>query len=236
MHYNIVDILLIVFILILFVNGFRRGLIMAVFDFIGVMIALLIAWKYNNIVNTFMFEKTGIAKYINENISSKLTKILSDIPLDKFNIGNILKGYEKLPFDIQKLLDNFIGQGNSVNSFSSYTDGLADKITYIFVLAIGFAVTFLIAYLILIIVVGVLGNLLKTPVLNIANKILGGTFGVLKSIVLLYIIFAIATPFIAMSKENNDITTEILSSKSSEIFYENNLILNYLTYKGILND
>jgi hypothetical protein len=38
-----------------------------------------------------------------------------------------------------------------------------------------------------------------------------------------------------MSKPDNLLTTTILESKSSEFFYENNIILNYLTYKGTLN-
>jgi len=209
---------------------------MSVFDFMGVMVALLISWKYSYLVKTFIIEKTSISTFINDNISVKLTKLISETPVGKIDLGAILNGYNKLPFDIQKLLDDFIGQGTDLNSISSYSNGLADKITYIFVLVIGFAVTFLLAYLILIIVVGVLGNIIEIPVLNIVNKIFGGAFGILKSIILLYIIFAISTPFIAMSSPTNIITTEILSSKSSEILYENNLILNYLTYKGILNN
>ena len=200
------------------------------------MVALLISWKYSYLVKTFIIEKTSISTFINDNISVKLTKLISETPVGKIDLGAILNGYNKLPFDIQKLLDDFIGQGTDLNSISSYSNGLADKITYIFVLVIGFAVTFLLAYLILIIVVGVLGNIIEIPVLNIVNKIFGGAFGILKSIILLYIIFAISTPFIAMSSPTNIITTEILSSKSSEILYENNLILNYLTYKGILNN
>ncbi|MBG0765744.1 MAG: hypothetical protein H0S78_12880, partial [Tissierellales bacterium] len=52
--------------------------------------------------------------------------------------------------------------------------------------------------------------------------------------VILYLVFALATPFIMFSDKDNTFTNMVLESKSSEIFYENNLVLNYLSYKDII--
>lgn len=233
MEYNVIDIVVLVFVLIILGNGFRKGLIMSLFDLVGLIASLIIAWKYYYIVKDFLVERTGIVDFINENISSRISDILAEFPGKDLDLGSIFKGFGKLPFDIQRIMEDFL-QTSIQETAVDYAQTMSDKITNVFLVIISFTVAFLIAYLILMIAAGVLNVMFKAPVLNMANKLLGGLFGLLKAIVLLYIVFAIASPFIAMSEEDNIVTSEILESKSSEVFYENNLILNYLTYKGVL--
>ncbi len=233
MEFNIIDIVVAVFILLVLGNGFRKGLIMSLFDLVGLVASFLIAWKYHYIVRDFFIERTGIVDFINNNISTKITDIIGNLPNKELDLGGIFKGFGKLPFDIQRIMEDFL-QTSIGDTAEAYAQSMSDKITNVFLIIISFTVAFLITYLILMIVAGVLNVLFKAPVLNTANKLLGALFGLLKAVVLLYIVFAIVSPFIAMSEKDNIITTEILESKSSEVFYENNLILNYLTYKGIL--
>jgi uncharacterized membrane protein required for colicin V production len=233
MEFNVIDIVVVVFILLVLGNGFRKGLIMSLFDLVGLIASFFIAWKYHYIVRDFFIERTGIVNFINDNISTKISNIIGDLPSKELDLGSIFKGFEKLPSDIQRIMENFM-QTSIGETAEVYAQSMSDKITNVFLIIISFTVAFLMAYLILMIVAGVLNVLFKAPVLNTANKLLGGLFGLLKAVVLLYIVFAIASPFIAISEKDNIITTEILESKSSEVFYENNLILNYLTYKGIL--
>jgi uncharacterized membrane protein required for colicin V production len=99
---------------------------------------------------------------------------------------------------------------------------------------ISFTIALLFTFLIIFVIANVLNTIVKMPVLNLANKLLGGVFGALKTAVILYLVFALATPFIMFSDKDNTFTNMVLESKSSEIFYENNLVLNYLSYKDII--
>lgn len=233
MEYNVIDIIVLLFILLVVGNGFRKGLIMSLFDLVGLIASFIISWNYYYLVKDFLVKRTGLVDFINNNISAKISEVLADLPGTDLDLGSIFNGFGKLPFDIQRIMEDFL-QSSIKETAADYAISMSDKITNIFIVIISFTVAFLIAYLLLMIIAGVLNIMFKAPVLNMANKLLGGLFGLLKAVVLLYIVFAIASPFIAMSEKENMFTTEILESKSSEVFYENNLILNYLTYKGAL--
>jgi len=112
---------------------------------------------------------------------------------------------------------------------------LSDKITAIIMIFISFTIAILFSFLILFIIANAVNAVVKAPVLNLANKVLGGATGIVKSVLILYLIFALATPLIMFSYKDSKITDKILESTSGEIFYENNIILNYLSYKDIIN-
>ena len=71
----------------------------------------------------------------------------------------------------------------------------------------------------------------KLPILNLTNRLIGAATGILKGVFILYIIFALASPLIGFMQDSKFVQN-ILNSESSNIFYENNLILNYLSNKG----
>lgn len=100
---------------------------------------------------------------------------------------------------------------------------------------ISFTIAILFVFLILFVIANAVNAIVKAPVLNLANKLLGGGLGIVKSVLILYLVFALATPFIMFSDKDNSITNKVLESSSSEIFYENNIILNYLSYKNIID-
>lgn len=233
MGYNFVDIIIVVSLAISFFYGFKRGLIMGLFELIGVILSFFISYNYSYIIRDILMNSTGIFGYLKDNVSDRLMHIFESQAV--VDLGGIFKGFEKLPFDIQKLLNDYIFKEVVNENVYNYIENLSERIAGIFVFIISFAITFLVVYLVLMIAANILNTMFKAPVLNTANKLFGGGFGIIKSILLLYIFFAIASPFISMSKPDNLVTTTILESKSSEFFYENNIILNYLTYKGTLN-
>jgi uncharacterized membrane protein required for colicin V production len=234
MNYNMIDIILVVFALLFVVNGFRRGFIMSLFNLIGTIIAFFAALKFTYVVQTVFLNQTNIFEFIYKNIVTRVSSMMELIPVKGLNLETIFKGYSKLPFDIQKMLDEYLIKSNILISPVNYSDVLAEKITGIIIYALSFIVTFLVAYLLLMIVAGILNTLFKAPILNLANRFLGGVLGLGKAVVIIYIIFALASPFIVISETSNPLTTAIIESKASEVFLENNIILNYLSYKGVV--
>jgi uncharacterized membrane protein required for colicin V production len=148
-------------------------------------------------------------------------------------MNDLFKGFDKLPFDIRMMFNDMIASGDG-SGIVSNTSSIADQVTNMIMIFISFTIALLFTFLIIFVIANVLNTIVKMPVLNLANKLLGGVFGALKTAVILYLVFALATPFIMFSDKDNTFTNMVLESKSSEIFYENNLVLNYLSYKDII--
>ena len=104
MEYNVISIVVLNFDLLVVGNGFRKGLIMSLFDLVGLVASFFIAWKYYYIVEDFFRERTGVADFINNNISSKIAAFIDEIPGADLELESIFKGFGKLPFDIQRIM------------------------------------------------------------------------------------------------------------------------------------
>lgn len=106
-----------------------------------------------------------------------------------------------------------------------------DNMSLLVIRSISFVVTFLAIYAILLILTTIINTVMKLPLLNLTNRLLGAFMGIVKSVILLYLIFALATPLISFMYDK-PLAQSVLDSESSKIFYDNNIILNYLSYKG----
>jgi len=134
-----------------------------------------------------------------------------------------------LPAELKNVLSSIINSGEA-----AHTDTFAvfvDNMSIILIRSISFVITFLIIYGILILISNFIDVIFKLPLLNLTNRIFGAGTGLLKSVVVLYIIFALSSPLIGFMQDERFVQS-ILNSESSKIFYDNNLILNYLSYKG----
>jgi uncharacterized membrane protein required for colicin V production len=236
MNVNFIDAIIGVALLLALFDGVRRGLIMTLFELIGLIGAFFIAFYNYPHIQLLIEKHTALYRMIHDTIGDKFAQVIEKLPFSDPTPGDFFKGFDRLPFDLQKILND---QGSTLgisDSAAAYGEQLATQITNLMLVIISFTLTFLATYFLLIIIANILNTLFKAPVLNTANKVSGGVLGLIKGLAMLYLIFAIASPFIAVSKPENRLTSAVLESKSSELFYENNLILNYMTYRGILDE
>lgn len=226
---NFIDIIIIIFIGLICFEGYRRGFIKTLFDTIGIIAAFLLSKEFYYIAEQFLTEKTKVYYKVHEFFENKATGLTEILQNNSGNIANSFREALKLPVELQNLISHIFATGttSSTNNFEIFVD----KISIIVVRSISFLITFLIIYIILLIIVNLINVIFKLPVLNLTNRLFGSAIGFLKSVIILYIIFALGSPLIGFV-QNNFIIDGILSSESSKIFYENNLILNYLSYKG----
>jgi uncharacterized membrane protein required for colicin V production len=232
MNLNIVDIIVLIFIGLSIFTGIKKGFVMSLFDLLGIIVSFFIAKEYYHLINNFLINNTKLDQKINEFISEKLAVIIEDLG-EAVSLENIFNGFEQLPFDLKMMFNDLIN--NSGGDIVGNATVLSDKITALIMTFISFTIAILFAFLILFIIANAVNAIVKAPVLNLANKVLGGGIGIVKSVLILYLVFALATPFIMFSDKDSNITDKILESTSGEIFYENNIILNYLSYKNIID-
>ena len=207
-------------------------MIKSVFNLLGIVAAMFAACKYGYIVKDFLVKRTNVYDFVLNNVTKRIVSLLGDSVADIPSPREIFSGFDMLPFDYQNAVNNIFNQQISEQASKIGTD-ISIYLSGIMMTVISFVITLAASYLVMIFAVGILNTMFKVPGLNAANKFLGGIFGILKTVIILYFVFALATPFIAISKDKNMIVDEILESKSSKFLYENNLVLNYLAYKDI---
>lgn len=225
---NFIDILIIVFVCFTCYQGYRRGFIKTLFDTIGLIIAFFISKQFYYIVEEFLLTKTKMYDTVHiffEKKATVFTEILHDGTKDIANSFN--KSFD-LPVELQNVISEMFTSNSPVNG-DSFTI-FVDNITSILIRSLSFIITFLIIYIILVLFSNLINTIFKLPVLNLTNRLFGAATGLLKSVIILYIVFALCSPLIGFIPENK-LTDSVTQSESSKIFYKNNIILNYLSYK-----
>ncbi|NYB73020.1 CvpA family protein [Sedimentibacter hydroxybenzoicus DSM 7310] len=204
-------------------QGYRRGFIKTLFDTLGVIVAFFLSKEFYYLMEDFLMDNTKLFTKVHDFIETK-----SSI--------NFIESVDKLfnvPSELQNILSNIIKTGDltQADTFQVFVN----NISIIVVRSISFIITFLIIYAILVALSNLINLIFKLPILNITNRIFGAGTGFVKGIIILYIIFALSSPLIGFMQENG-VAKDVLSSESSKIFYNNNIILNYLSYKGFYNN
>jgi len=220
---NYIDILIIIFVGFACFQGYRRGFIKTLFDTLGVIISFFLSKQFYYIVEEFLLNNTKLFVKVHNFLESKMSERL----MESFQENS------HIPLELKNVISNIISSGNAAgtDTFAVYVD----NISIILIRSISFVVTFLIIYAILVLLSNIINVLFKLPILNMANRFFGAGTGLLKSAIILYIVFALGSPLIGFMQESA-LSKSILNSESSKIFYDNNIILNYLSYKGFYNN
>ncbi len=202
-----------------------------IFELAGLIIAFFISKQYSFFIEQFLNDKTKFYQMVHDFFQTKaqwLTQIIQDGTADV--IKNLQESLH-LPQEMKMLFIQSYEGGVGVNNFDVFVNLITDFVMK----SISFLITFLIIYLILLVVCNIIDAFVKLPLLNITNKIGGGALGIVKSVIILYIVFALASPVIAFMPDNKFVK-DIHNSKSGDIFYDKNIILNYLSYKGFFEE
>lgn len=220
---NYIDIIVIIFLGYSCFLGFRRGFIKTLFDTLGVIASFFLSRKFYYLAENFLMNNTKMFVKVHDFFENKLSESLMITFEESTHI----------PAELKNVLSNIINTGDlqGMDTFSVFVD----NISIILIRSISFVLTFLIIYVILVLVSNLINVIFKMPLLNLTNRIFGAGTGIIKGFVMLYIIFALCSPLIGFL-ENSSVAKSILDSESSKIFYDNNIILNYLSYNGFYNN
>lgn len=209
-----VDIIIVIFIGILCFQGYRKGFINTVFDTLGILISFFLSKEVYHYAENFLQKNTKLFVKLHDYFETRLSESV---------ISNVNKN---IPVELQKFLNNII-----INETNDTFAAFIDNLSLLIMRSISFIITFLVIYAILLLITNFVNTIFKLPLLNLTNRLFGGVMGILKSVILLYLIFALAAPLLSFMQDKS-IAKSVLNSESSKIFYDNNIILNYLSYKG----
>lgn len=209
-----VDIIIIIFLGLLIFQGYRKGFIKTIFDTLGLVVSFFLSKEFHYYVENFLLKNTKLFAKLHDYFEVKLSKDIAN------NINN------NVPLELQKFVNNIVA-----NEVSDTFAAFVDNVSLLIIRSISFVVTFLIIYAILLALTTLINTIMKLPLLNLTNRVFGGFMGIIKGLILLYLIFALLAPLLSFMQEK-PLAQSILNSESSKVFYDNNIILNYLSYKG----
>lgn len=220
---NYIDILIIIYAGVSCFQGYRRGFIKTLFDTLGVIIAFFLSRQFYYFTENFLLNNTKLFFKVHDFFESKFSE-------------KLIESFEEsvhIPAELKNVLSNIVDSGGvaGTDTFAVFVD----NISIILVRSISFVITFLVIYAALVLLSNIINIVFKLPILNLTNRLFGAGTGLLKSVIVLYIIFALSSPLIGFLQESK-FAQGVLESESSKIFYDNNIILNYLSYKGFFNN
>lgn len=209
----IVDIIIVVFAGYLCFIGYKKGFILTVFDTLGLLVSFFLSREMYHFAERFLLNNTKLFVKLHDYFELKLSM-------------NAVNNLSKVPVELQKFVNNIMA-GGAPDTFAVFVDNMS----LLIIRSISFVVTFLAIYVILLLLTTLINTVMKLPLLNLTNRLFGAFMGILKSVIILYLIFALAAPMLSFMQDR-PLAQSVLNSESRKIFYDNNIILNYLSYKG----
>lgn len=192
--WNWLGIVTLVLIVAACVTGFRKGFVKEIVSIFFMLLSFLLVWLINPYVNTFIREYTPIYKAVEENFQDLVEKQIGD----RKSIGKNEQEQLMENLNLPDILKNKLIENNTVETYQylavqTFTDYVSDSLAVMVVNG----VSFLISYVLSVIVIRLLGVILdilsKLPVISGINKIAGGIVGGAKCVIFIWIALLVLT-------------------------------------------
>lgn len=217
--------IVIVYMILSIISGYRKGLIRTVCSVLAMMIALIIASVCSPMVSRALESNKGIYGYVDEKVSDVLnidSKISGVTEQAKYI--NSLRLPESIKEQLKVNNNSEVKNELKVSEFSDYVTGF---ITCLILNAISYIVVFIVALLLIGVVINVLDLISKLPVLNAVNKMGGAIAGAAKSLVVIWVFFVLITVF-SGSDFGQTMFKMINDSTWLSFLYNNNILMNVI--------
>lgn len=223
---NWVDISVIIILAISSITGFYQGFVLSVFNLAGVILSYIIARLYYPLIAQFILNNQNLYEKIRGFVDRGIYSIFED-KLNTFEPSPMLEGL-RLP---KPLIDN-ISKSPQLNTYvSEFSDAMlntmSEALTRIFIDVISLIIAFIIVRIGMIVILRFLNIFTELPLIKQFNKLLGFSFGFIKGLLIILIIFAILTPIISISPEGF-LSKGVFESNIGYYLYHNNILLKYL--------
>ena len=174
-------------------RGYKQGFIREVVSFFCVFLAIAVSWAINPYVNEFFMENTPVYEMVRESCERFVSSGEKD---EGENTGSQTGFIEDL--ELPELLQKGLEANNteevyaylSVETFGEY---VSEALARMIINGLSFAVSYMMASVILRLGTWILNVLAGLPVLNGANKLAGGMVGLVKGVLFIWIAFLVLT-------------------------------------------
>ena len=209
-------------------RGWRRGLIMTVFSMFATVIAIAISAQLSPQLSR-TWQNTAVYEIVSERVEMTLFKgqdSQNDGEEGEDNRGVI--NSLPLPDVVQNVLASNDDAQNNMLGVSEFRKYIADSVTGIILNAISFVLVFLGVSIIMRIIIRCLNLLSRLPVIHTMNKMGGMLVGLLKGLILLWLICIVIT-IMSGTEAGIYLYGQINESPFLKYIYDNNMIMALIT-------
>jgi uncharacterized membrane protein required for colicin V production len=208
----IVDIVIIAILALSIIMGYKKGLINVIFNIFAFLLAIIITLVLYKPVSNIIIKNTDIQEKIE-------TAIIENTK------GEENKKEEKTENRIQKYIENTM-QNAEEDAKSKAIEVVAKDVSTKCIEIITALILFVITRIILIVLKFLTETLANLPVVKQCNEIGGLLYGVIKGILIIYVILTIM--FFVISLKPEGMTENLIeTSYITKFLYNNNIIVNY---------
>lgn len=223
------DMSIAVILVIYMIKGWNKGVVLSFLSMLSFIFAGIISKMYHPVVSRYMIENPMIFSQIKQFIFGKLNvaisrKSVTEGILAERNVFQILR----FPKELEQLfINNDIIKDVSGSMIENGYDYISDLLTRMFISFMSMIVVFFVIKMILFVIGYLLDGVFSLPVLKQLNHVAGMTFGFVKGMMIVFIIFTIITPFVTMG--NSSVLIEgIEKSVAARVLYDNNPIIGII--------
>ena len=210
----LLDIGFVIIILLAVVFGYKRGFFKSIAGLIGAIIAIFLAWVLGGLIATAMYQ--GIFRgMLIDNISGVLSQdALASIPEKAAQVVANLPGFLSNTLSSRGITSTHIE-----NSLSSAGDNAApataDLISPAVIWLLQLLLTVVLFFILLVFVrllIKLLGNVLRLPVLRQVDGLLGGVFGIFRGVVYIFLACVLLQLIMPITGSSADAMKNVLDS------------------------
>lgn len=210
MHFGL-DMIIAAAVIIFVIIGAKKGLFKSLADFIGAFAAMMIAGSMSEPVAEWAY-KSFFREAMVEKISTSIT--------GRDRVEAVKTVFESFPDVIQRALESFgVTEGSVIVQLGDGVDSLAESIADAMspmliglVRVLAMVVLFVLLLVIIRAVAALLTGIFELPMLKGINRLMGGVFGLLMAIVVIWVVLACVQAFVPLlSLELQLKVTDLLS-------------------------
>ncbi len=195
------------------VLGFKKGFLKTLVSMSALIVAIILAFIFSAKVTTFIDEHTMLRQTAQEAIEEKLEKTFAEEAAETPEEQEKVLEDSWIPAD---LLEAMIEKQQEVAA--TVAQKFAASAAELIVKGTGILVTIVVVFIIIKLLIILSGAVNKVPLVGGINKLFGGVLGVVRGIIIVWILFFLVTMF-AHTEIGQDILAEIAESKILSLFY-----------------
>lgn len=232
---NIIDIIILAILGFSLISGMHKGFITSTLALVGFCAAWIGAYATYGYLVTAIMQNEGLVGFLNGIAGAAdlfKTQALADLEVALASVSDIELALSEVGIPIINDLfrNNVLGQvfaNDGLTLMSEYlTETLLSSVLNIF----SFIVMFALIYMAVLLLVNMLNNVFRFPILRHLDWLLGGAFGLVRGAVIVMLIFAVI-PTVNSALESMEISllSDMMSESKLGMFIQNNnLIANVL--------
>lgn len=219
----IIDIIIILIFVISIFIAYIRGLSSVIYQLASWIITIILIFVLCRPITNVIIDRTSL----DENISESIQVNLEENFEDDLEEGNTIDEEDSnISNSVINLINGYIEEAKEEGS-ENITRYVSDEISYIVVSAIVILGIFIFARVVSLLLKFVLEVIVSLPIFGTVNKIGGIAYGVIRAFLIVYIVLAIIS-LLSPTLANTEIISMIKSSHIGSIFYNDNVILNFI--------